>query len=185
MRTRASRAPTKGAPDRTVSYRPEYHERRPVVRQSAAPPARLASRRVLMGGLATSRVTLGDGVIQLHNDPGGIDSIGSLEIDTSGGSNTHKGSQPSFASVRISLASSRVRTPVLVKNSISATKRHYQRWRQKLRSAYLSLRFAMRQTRMRPVRWESPPGFKCQTRSTSLIRGACFEKDRRKFGQHP
>src|SRR3977135_98354 len=25
----------------------------------------------------------------------------------------------------------------------------------------------MRQTRMRPVRWESPPGFKCQTRSTS------------------
>ena len=28
----------------------------------------------------------------------------------------------------------------------------------------------MRQTRMRPVRWESPPGFKCQTRSTSSRR---------------
>jgi hypothetical protein len=26
----------------------------------------------------------------------------------------------------------------------------------------------MRQTRMRPVRWESPPGFKCQTQSTRL-----------------
>src|ERR1019366_3509647 len=26
----------------------------------------------------------------------------------------------------------------------------------------------MRQTRMHPVRWESPPGFKCQTRSTRL-----------------
>jgi hypothetical protein len=25
----------------------------------------------------------------------------------------------------------------------------------------------MRQTRMRPIPWESPPGFKCQTRSTS------------------
>ena len=25
----------------------------------------------------------------------------------------------------------------------------------------------MRQNRMHPVRWESPPGFKCQTRSTS------------------
>jgi len=25
----------------------------------------------------------------------------------------------------------------------------------------------MRQTRMRPVRWESPPGFKCQTQPTS------------------
>ena len=27
----------------------------------------------------------------------------------------------------------------------------------------------MRQTRMRPVRWESPPGFKCQTLSTLMI----------------
>jgi hypothetical protein len=26
----------------------------------------------------------------------------------------------------------------------------------------------MRQTRMHPVGWESPPGFKCQTRSTSI-----------------
>jgi hypothetical protein len=69
-----------------------------VVRQSVAPPARLASRRVLMGGLATSRVTLGDGVV--HNDPGGIDSIGILEIDISGGSNTHKRSQPSFGAGR-------------------------------------------------------------------------------------
>ena len=28
----------------------------------------------------------------------------------------------------------------------------------------------MRQTRMRPVRWESPPGFKCQTRSTRMVK---------------
>src|SRR5208283_110908 len=27
----------------------------------------------------------------------------------------------------------------------------------------------MRQTRMHPVTWESPPGFKCQTQSTSLV----------------
>src|SRR5215831_7689053 len=38
----------------------------------------------------------------------------------------------------------------------------------------------IRQTRMRLVRWESPPGFKCQTRSTSLLRSLAENLVRRR-----
>ena len=36
-----------------------------------------------------------------------------------------------------------------------------------IKSVLLKIPARMRQTRMRPVRWEFPPGFKCQTLSTS------------------
>jgi hypothetical protein len=66
-----------------------------MVSQSVPALPWLASRRRIMAG-SLPRVTLGDGVIQLRNDPGRIDSIGIPEVGTSGGSDTHEGSQPSF-----------------------------------------------------------------------------------------